>query len=69
VLRGVVGSVRNEGVRICRLSENRNVGVGRFPVDSNVEVIDLVFTFQFLSELHFGVYRIELFCNCIDISV
>jgi hypothetical protein len=54
---------------MCRLSENGNVRVGRFPVDSNVEVIDLVYTFQFMGEPHFGVYGIEFSCDCIDISV
>jgi hypothetical protein len=42
VLCGVVGCVRNAGVRIGGLSENRNVGVGRPSVDCDVEIIDSV---------------------------
>ena len=45
MLCGVVGCVRDDGVRIGGLSENRNVSVGRPSVDCDVEVIDSVFLF------------------------
>ena len=45
MLCGVVGCVRNDGVRIGGLSENRNVGVVQPSVYCYVEVIDSVFSF------------------------